>query len=92
MSPVRIEQNMHKSNMIPDAVTPQEIPNVVPACPAGLAFRKEDFLHSDFTVDGFLSCTMASGNDIGLERLRDDLGLYLKVSTYHHSLLPVKTI
>ena len=84
MSPVRIEQEMYKPNMIPDTVTPKNIPDVVPACPAGLAFQKQDFLHSDFTVDGFLSCSMASGNDVGLERLRDDLGLYLKVSNLKH--------
>ena len=84
MSPVRIEQQMYKRNMIPDTVTPKDIPDVVPACPTGLAFQKQDFLHSDFTVDGFLSCSMASGNDVGLERLRDDLGLYLKVSNLKH--------
>ena len=84
MSPVRIEQEMYKPNMIPDRVTPKDIPDVVPACPTGLAFQKQDFLHSDFTVDGFLSCSMASGNDVGLERLRDDLGLYLKVSNLKH--------
>ena len=79
MSPVRIESDMHKSEMMQDIVTPQEIPDVVPACPPGLAFQKQDFLPSDFTVDGFLSRTMTSGNDVGLERLRDDLGIYLKV-------------
>ena len=67
MSPVRIDQEMYKPNMIPNTVTPKNIPDVVPACPAGLAFQKQDFLHSDFTVDGFLSCSMASGNDVGLD-------------------------
>ena len=79
MSPVRVESNMYRSPMMPDTASAQEVPNVVPACPSGLAFNKQDFLHSDFTVDGFLSRTMTSGNDVGLERLRDDLGLYLKV-------------
>ena len=58
----------------------QNIPNVVPTCPSGLAFNRDDFLSPSFSVDGFLSRTMTSGNDIGLERLRDDLGVYLKVS------------
>ena len=92
MSPVRIEQQMYKPNMIPDTVTPKDIPDVVPACPTGLAFQKQDFLHSDFTVDGFLSCSMASGNDVGLERLRDDLGLYLKVSILKHVYISLKLI
>ena len=60
-------------------MTTQDIPNVVPACPPGLAFQREDFLHENFTVDSFLSRTMSSGNEVGLERLRDDLGVYLKV-------------
>ena len=92
MSPVRIDQEMNKPNMIPDTVTPKNIPDVVPACPTGLAFQKQDFLHSDFTVDGFLSCSMASGNDVGLERLRDDLGLYLKVSNLNHVKISLKFI
>ena len=70
---------MYRSDIMPNTASAQESPNVVPACPTGLAFNKQDFLHSDFTVDGFLSRTMTSGNDVGLERLRDDLGLYLKV-------------
>ena len=92
MSPVRIDQEMYKPNMIPETVTPKNIPDVVPACPTGLAFQKQDFLHSDFTVDGFLSCSMASGNDVGLERLRDDLGLYLKVSNLKHVKISHKFI
>ena len=62
-----------------DTMTTQDIPNVVPACPGGLAFQRQDFLMPDFTVDSFLSRTMTSGNDVALERLRDDLGIYLKV-------------
>ena len=79
MSPVRVDSNMYRSPMMPDTASAQEVPNVAPACPSGLAFNKQDFLHMDFTVDGFFSRTMTSGNDVGLERLRDDLGLYLKV-------------
>ena len=80
MSPKRIESNDHESEANQDMIMlPQDIPNVVPACPTGLAFQRQDFLRVDFTVDSFLSRTMASGNDVGLERLRDDLGVYLKV-------------
>ena len=82
MSPERIEYEKQKPDMMQDRTPLQDVPNVVPACPAGLAFQKQDFLLADFTVDGFLSHTMSSGNDVGLERLRDDLGLYLKVRMY----------
>ena len=82
MSPERIEYEKQKPDMTQDRTSLQDVPNVVPACPAGLAFQKQDFLLADFTVDGFLSHTMSSGNDVGLERLRDDLGLYLKVRLY----------
>ena len=85
MSPERIEFEKPKPDIIQDRIMPQEIPNVVPACPAGLAFQRQDFLSAEFTVDGFLSRAMTSGNDVGLERLRDDLGVYLKVGYYAES-------
>jgi len=51
-------------------------PDVVPACPKGLVFAKQDFLRPDFSIDSFLAkCTANSS----LERVRDDLGIYLKV-------------
>ena len=55
--------------------------SVVPACPRGLSFSREDFLVDDFSVDGFLAkVTAVSGTeDASLERIRDDLGIYLKV-------------
>ena len=49
---------------------------IVPSCPAGVAFHKEDFLHEGFNVDGFLA--RYAGN-YGLDSLRDDLGMYLQV-------------
>ena len=52
---------------------------IVPSCPAGVAFHKEDFLHEGFNVDGFLA--RYAGN-YGLDSLRDDLGMYLQVRTY----------
>ena len=52
---------------------------IVPPCPAGVAFHKEDFLHEGFNVDGFLA--RYAGN-YGLDSLRDDLGMYLQVCTY----------
>ena len=80
MSPERMESERQKLEMKHDImILHQDMPNVVPPCPTGLAFQREDFLRADFTVDSFLSRTMTSGNDVGLERLRDDLGVYLKV-------------
>ena len=98
MSPERMEFGEPNPGVPEDRIA-QSIPNVVPTCPSGLAFNRDDFLSPDFSVDGFLSRTMTSGNDIGLERLRDDLGVYLKVSgyylTYHtniHCLLQYKSL
>ena len=82
MSPERMEFGEPNPGVPEDRIS-QSIPNVVPICPSGLAFNRDDFLSPDFSVDGFLSRTMTSGNDIGLERLRDDLGVYLKVSGYY---------
>ena len=79
MSPERMEFEKPKPDTLHEGITHRDIPNVVPACPPGLAFQRQDFLSADFTVDGFLSNTMASGNGVDLERLRDDLGVYLKV-------------
>ena len=86
MAPERGEPDNHNAEASEDRIImqPQHIPNVVPHCPGGLAFRREDFLRADFTVDSFLSRTMGSGSDIGLERLRDDLGVYLKVRRATH--------
>jgi len=55
--------------------------SVVPACPRGLSFSREDFLVDDFSVDSFLAkVTAVNGTeDASLERIRDDLGIYLKV-------------
>ena len=36
--------------------------NVVPACPKGLAFTREDFLDDDFTIDGFLAKAAVGGD------------------------------
>ncbi len=49
---------------------------IVPACPAGVIFHREDFLETDFDIDKFLA--KYAGN-FGLETLRDDLGMYLQV-------------
>ena len=86
MSPERMEFGEPNPGVPEDRIA-QSIPNVVPTCPSGLAFNRDDFLSPDFSVDGFLSRTMTSGNDIGLERLRDDLGVYLKVSGYYLTYL-----
>ena len=92
MSPERMEFGEPNPGVPEDRIA-QSIPNVVPACPSGLAFNRDDFLSPGFSVDGFLSRTMTSGNDIGLERLRDDLGVYLKVSgyclTYHRNIIGI---
>ena len=58
---------------------------IVPPCPAGVAFHKEDFLHEGFNVDGFLA--RYAGN-YGLDSLRDDLGMYLQVCTYNLGVSP----
>ena len=50
--------------------------SVIPACPKGLSFVKEDFLQPDFSIDTFLAKCTANAS---LERIRDDLGVYLKV-------------
>ena len=91
MAPERGEPNSHKAEASQDRriMPPQSIPNVVPACPGGLGFRREDFLRADFTVDSFLSRAMGSGSDVGLERLRDDLGVYLKVRLATWSLFVI---
>ena len=53
--------------------------SIVPGCPKGLAFSKEDFLDPQFSIEGFLGkCTATTS----LERIRDDLGIYLKVLRY----------
>ena len=49
---------------------------IVPACPTGVVFLKEDFLNDEFEIDSFLG--RYAGN-FGLETLRDDLGMYLQV-------------
>ena len=48
---------------------------IVPNCPSGLIFHREDFLHDGFTVDGFL----AKYGESNFEMLRDELGMYLQV-------------
>ena len=49
---------------------------IVPPCPTGVVFCREDFLHDGFNIDGFLA--KYAGNH-GLEVLRDELGMYLQV-------------
>ena len=48
---------------------------IVPNCPSGVVFHREDFLHDAFEVDNFLA-KYAEGN---FEMLRDELGMYLQV-------------
>ncbi|CAL4178506.1 unnamed protein product, partial [Meganyctiphanes norvegica] len=45
---------------------------------SSLCFDKDDFMKPNFTVDNFVRVHQASGS-IGLETLRDDLGVYLKI-------------
>ena len=49
---------------------------IVPSCPSGVVFCREDFLYDAFNIDGFLA--KYAGN-FGLEVLRDELGMYLQV-------------
>ena len=49
---------------------------IVPPCPAGVVFSREDFLSNDFAVDDFMA---KFAGHVGLEALRDDLGMYLQV-------------
>ena len=48
---------------------------IVPSCPSGVVFNKDDFLDKEFEVDQFLARYAGS---FGLETLRDDLGMYLQ--------------
>merc|ERR1739838_1032103 len=45
---------------------------------SALCFDKDDFMKSNYTVDNFVRVHQASGS-VGLETLRDDLGVYLKI-------------
>ena len=53
--------------------------NIVPACPPGLCINKGDFLKHDFSVDNFFIEVGVREGGAGLDVLRDDLGIYLKV-------------
>ena len=53
--------------------------NIVPACPPGLSIKKGDFLKQDFSVDKFFIEVGVREGGAGLDVLRDDLGIYLKV-------------
>ena len=53
--------------------------NIVPACPPGLCINKGDFLKQDFSVDNFFIEMGVREGGAGLDVLRDDLGMYLKV-------------
>ena len=53
--------------------------NIVPACPPGLCINKGDFLKQDFSVDNFFIKVGVREWGAGLDVLRDDLGIYLKV-------------
>ena len=53
--------------------------NIVPACPPGLCINKGDFLKQDFSVDNFFIEVGVREGGAGLDVLRDDLGIYLKV-------------
>ncbi|RZF40632.1 hypothetical protein LSTR_LSTR007515 [Laodelphax striatellus] len=48
----------------------------VPKCPSELCFSSNDFTRESFSVDNFLQ---EHRNKANLERMRDDLGVYLKV-------------
>ncbi|XP_039278291.1 conserved oligomeric Golgi complex subunit 2 [Nilaparvata lugens] len=48
----------------------------VPKCPSELCFSSNDFTRESFSVDHFLQ---EHRNKANLERMRDDLGVYLKV-------------
>ena len=52
---------------------------IVPACPPGLCIHKGDFLKHDFSVDNFFIEVGVREGGAGLDVLRDDLGIYLKV-------------
>ncbi|KAG7170065.1 Conserved oligomeric Golgi complex subunit 2-like [Homarus americanus] len=45
---------------------------------SSLCFDKDDFMKNDFSVDNFVRIHQAAGSG-GLETLRDDLGVYLKI-------------
>ncbi|XP_071513225.1 conserved oligomeric Golgi complex subunit 2 [Panulirus ornatus] len=45
---------------------------------SSLCFEKEDFMKDGFSVDNFVRVHQAAGSG-GLESLRDDLGVYLKI-------------
>ncbi|XP_064110909.1 conserved oligomeric Golgi complex subunit 2-like [Macrobrachium nipponense] len=45
---------------------------------SSLCFDKDEFMKDDFTVDRFVRVHQATGSG-GLESLRDDLGVYLKI-------------
>ncbi|XP_037798953.1 conserved oligomeric Golgi complex subunit 2-like [Penaeus monodon] len=45
---------------------------------SSLCFDKDDFMKNDFSVDNFVRVHQAAGSG-GLETLRDDLGVYLKI-------------
>ncbi|KAK4311017.1 hypothetical protein Pmani_017456 [Petrolisthes manimaculis] len=45
---------------------------------SSLCFDKDDFMKDDFSVDNFVRVHQAAGSG-GLETLRDDLGVYLKI-------------
>lgn len=49
---------------------------IVPSCPSGVVFQKDDFLGTTFDIDAFLASYAGTS---GLESLRDDLGMYLQV-------------
>jgi hypothetical protein len=49
---------------------------IVPPCPTGVVFNREDFLQDNFNIDGFLA---KYAGTFGLEMLRDELGMYLQV-------------
>jgi len=53
--------------------------NIVPVCPPGLCINKGDFLKQDFSVDKFFIEMSVREGGAGLDVLRDDLGIYLKV-------------
>ena len=53
--------------------------SIVPACPQGLFFNKGNFLKQDFIVDSFFIEVGMREGGVGLDVLREDLGIYLKV-------------
>jgi len=72
--------NTTNTHSVENATQPSStLENIVPACPPGLCINKGDFLKQDFSVDNFFIEVGVREGGAGLDVLRDDLGIYLKV-------------